>query len=259
MSQKEKSKSTTSTGLAPWQTQIGEELTKTYSPYIGAGTLGGLSDLEEGSLNMLRSADIWGPLTTAGTGLLTGQFGAQPITPESASRTFESAVVNPALKDWEETWKPGIKEEYAGPGYWGSARAKAVTEGAEDLGDWLGGERANWMWNAEQANRSIEEAKAGRALSALGAVPSSLLNWTSGLFGTGTAAREIMNQITDPEVMQTLQFILNKQFAPVTTRGVSAPSEFDQAKAWRDVGGSAAMSAISGGGLGGALGGLLGG
>lgn len=232
MSQDEKTKSTQSTGYTDWQTDIGKKLTDVYSPYIGQGALGGLSDLEEQSLDMLRSANIWGPLTTAGTSLLTGQLGANKITPDMASRTFEQAVANPSLKQWEETWKPGIREEYAGPGYWGSARADAVTKGARDLGDWLGSERANWMWNADQANRAIDEAKAGRALSALGAVPASQLGWAQGLFGTGTAAREILNQITDPQVLDVLNMILGYKFAPTTARTTAAPSEFQQARNW---------------------------
>lgn len=242
-SQKEKSKTTQTTGYTPSQTAMGEQLTKTYSPYIGEGTLGGLGDLEESALNMLRSADIWGPLSQAGTGLLTGATGAQKITPELASSTFGKAVEDPTMKSWGETWKPAIKEEYAGPGYWGSARADAVTKGGKDVADWLGGQRADWMWNADAANRAIDEAKAGRSLSALGAVPSSLLNWTGGLFGTGQTAQNILNQITDPQVLQVLQSMLGLKLAPTVTRGEAAPSEFQQGRNWADVGAGALIGA----------------
>ena len=252
MSQDEKSKSTQSTGLSPYQTDINKTLASTYSPYIGQGTLGGMSDLEESALGMLRNADIWGPLSSAGTGLLTGTSGAEKITPEMASSTFNKTVESPTMKSWNETWKPGIKEEYAGPGYWGSARADAVTKGGRDVGDWLGSQRADWMWNAEAANRSIDEAKAGRSLSALGAVPSSLLNWTGGLFGTGAQAREILNQVTDPQVLDVLYKIMGMQTAPTVTRGVQSPGELQQGVNWANLG---AQGAMLGGGMFGSGGG----
>lgn len=236
MSQKESSskKSVQTTGLSDYQKDLVKKLSETYSPYVGQGTLGGLSDLEQQSLDMLKSADIWGPLTTTAKGLLSGETGAQPISSEKAAQTFTESVENPAMKKWYEELKPGIKEEYAGPGYWGSARAKAVTEGAEDLGQWLGTERANWMWDVNQANRDIEEAKAGRALSALGVTPSALSSWTGTLFGTGQAAREIENAITDPEVLQVLQFVIGTQTQPIISKGgqTSTPSTFQQMVNW---------------------------
>lgn len=223
-----KTKSTATTGLAPYQTDINKQLASLYSGQVGAGTLGGLSNLEQSALNMLGSSDMWGPLSSAGTGLLTGTTGAKETTPEQAALAFKGSVEDPALYDWQKHTRPAIEESYSGPGYWGSARAKGVQEGASDLGNWLGSQRANWMWNADQSNKAIEEAKAGRALSALGAVPSGLGNWTSTLFGTGGAGRELLNQITDPQVLDVLYKIMGMQTQPIVTRGVKTPSEFDQ-------------------------------
>lgn len=252
MSQTEKSKTTQTTGYTPSQTAMGEQLTKTYSPYIGQGTLGGLSGLEESALGMLRSADIWGPMTTAGTGLLTGTMGAQPLTQERAGQAFEQSVAQPTWYNWQDKIKPAVQEAYSGPGYWGSARSNAQAESAGDVGRWLGSERANWMWNAEQANRAIEEAKAGRALSAMGAVPSGMLGWTGGLLGQGAQVREILNQVTDPQVLQVLQMILGTQLAPRVTRGTGTPSEFQQGMNWSNAGAKLAMmiGGLGGGGAG---------
>lgn len=233
MSQKEKTKQTTS--YTPFQTDVLKDLKSTYSPYIGQGVLGGLSDLETNALNMLKGADVWGPLSTAGKGLLTGTTGAQPYTPESASLAFKGSVEDPVWYNWQDKLKPEIKEAFSGPGYWGSARAGAVSEGAGDIARNLGTDRANWMWNVEQANRSIEEAKAGRALSALGQVPSSMLGWASGISGIGRQAAQILNQITDPQVLQVLQTILGT--SPLGTRTTeSTPSTFQQGMNWLDAG-----------------------
>lgn len=252
MSQKEKSKTVQSSPYLPFQQDVAKKLTETYSPYIGTGTIGGLSDLEEKSLGMLRSADIWSPMTKTATGLLTGETGAEPITGEKAAKTFTESVERPAMKKWHEEWKPSIKEEYAGPGYWSGARAKAVTEGGEDVGQWLGTERAKWMWDVEQANRAVDEAKAGRALSALGVTPSALSGWTGTLFGTGAQAREIANAITDPEVLQVISTVLGLPMAPRVTKSTQTPSEFQQAANWA---GMLSLGMMGLGGLGGGGGG----
>jgi hypothetical protein len=206
---------------SPLQNDIAKSLQSTYSPYIGQGVLGGMSDLETNSLNMLKSADVWGPLTSAGTGLLTGTSGAQRISPEMASNTFKQSVENPARYVWEDKLKPGIKEEYAGPGYWGSARANAVSEGAENLERGLSSERANWMWDVEGANRAIDEAKAGRSLSALTSYPSSALNWASGLANIGSVLQSKLNTITDPQVLSVLQTLLGVNPAGSTAKTTS--------------------------------------
>ena len=255
MSQQEKTKTTQTTGYTPSQTALGEQLTKTYSPYVGQGTLGGLSDIEESALGMLRSADIWGPLTQTGTGLLTGTIGAQPLTQERAGQAFEQSVAQPTWYQWQDKIKPAVQEAYSGPGYWGSARSNAQAESAGDVGRWLGQQRASWMWDAEKTNRAIEEAKAGRALSAMGTVPSSLLGYTGGVANQGAYFRDIMNQITDPQVMNVLNMILNKQFAPTVSRGTQTPSELQQGMNWADVGGKVAMM-IGGLGGGGSMAGL---
>ncbi|MBE3087703.1 MAG: hypothetical protein IMZ71_01095 [Chloroflexi bacterium] len=218
------------------QTDIMGSLGDTYSPYVGKGALGGLSDLETNSLNMLKSADVWGPLTSAGTGLLTGTSGAQKISPQMAANTFQQNVENPARYAWEDKLKPGIKEEYSGPGYWGSARADAVSEGAGNLERGLSSERANWMWDAENVNRSIDEAKAGRSLSAISAYPASALNWASGLAGIGSALQSKLNAITDPQVLAVLQTLLGVDPAGSISKTTSPFNVQD----WMNIGGQAA-------------------
>lgn len=254
MSQKSKSKQETTSGYLPFQTDVANKLTETYSPYIGQGTLGGLSDLEQQSVNMLKSADIWSPLASTAKGLLTGQTGAKPITPELAGT--EWGRIERGLTDIErDVAKPARQEAFAGPGYWSSARREGQVggygqTGRQSFSDYLGEGYKKFQWDVDQYNRQIEEAKAGRALSALGVTPGALNQWTGTLFGTGQMAREIENAITDPGVLQVLNMILG--LGPMgtrTTRGTQTPSEFQQAANWAGVG-TLALGAL--GGLGGA-------
>lgn len=107
--------------------------------------------------------------TMGGTlqGLLTGQSGADPYNPQALDNYYRNAIEAPAMQQWSRNIKPQIEEAYAGPGFYGSAKSKAVTEGSRDLNEWLGTQRSQLAWDAEQANKQIQEAKAGRALSAL--------------------------------------------------------------------------------------------
>jgi len=101
------------------------------------------------------------------SGILGGTTGAKKITPQETASFFKRAYEEPAAYQFSEYTRPLIREEYAGPGFWGSARAKAVTKAGEELGQWLGTKRGEIEWQAGEANRAIDEAKAGRALSAV--------------------------------------------------------------------------------------------
>jgi hypothetical protein len=114
-----------------------------------------------------RDIPLFGETGTALTNIMSGEMGAKPITAEDTESYFQGKIATPAYKMYKEDVLPAVKEAYAGPGYWGSARAKAQTESAQDLADWLGEQRSGLEWDVAESNRQIEEAKAGRALSAI--------------------------------------------------------------------------------------------
>ncbi len=114
-----------------------------------------------------RDMPMFGETGEALDKILSGEYGAEPITQEMADEYFNRVIADPEYRKWEKYTKPGIREEYAGPGYWSGARARAVTGAGTELSNWLGEQRAQLGWDVEQENRAIEEAKAGRALSAL--------------------------------------------------------------------------------------------
>lgn len=82
------------------------------------------------------------------------------INPEITKQFFEQSVKNPMMQEYREIVDPGIKEAFAGPGYWGSARAQAQQQGAEHLATTLGSQYGQLMYADEQARReSLEAAK----------------------------------------------------------------------------------------------------
>jgi hypothetical protein len=78
-----------------------------------------------------------------------------PITEESAARMFESIYGAPGRKEFRETVAPAINEQFAGPGYWSGARARAGFEGAQDLSDWLGTKRGQFESDVFDRNLQI--------------------------------------------------------------------------------------------------------
>lgn len=224
-----------------------------YGPELGKGedVYGGqrvapFSETQKGALGSVqgfldtfgaqRDMPLFGETGTALAGILAGRTGAEKITPEATQSYYQRAIEKPAMKRWSENIRPTIKESYAGPGYWSSARAKAEMEGAQDVGDWLGEQRGQLEWDVGTANRAIEEAKAGRALAgiqpamAYGQLPTQEARQKVGalgdIYGFGTAEQQQRqteinaaiqkfaeeNRITSQEDMDILMALLNMNF-----------------------------------------------
>jgi len=66
------------------------------------------------------------------------------------------------MREWREVAEPAIREAFAGPGYWGSARAEATRKAAEDLATTLAARRAELMYGEELARRQALESAAAR-------------------------------------------------------------------------------------------------
>jgi len=87
---------------------------------------------------------------------------AYEVTPETTEQYYQQAIRAPMMKEWREIAEPAIREAYAGPGYWGSARAEAQAKGAETLATELGSKRAELYYQDELARRQALESAAGR-------------------------------------------------------------------------------------------------
>lgn len=87
---------------------------------------------------------------------------AYNITPETTEEFYQQAVRNPALREFEQITKPAITESFAGPGYWGSARAQEESRASENLASELSARRATLGYEDEHARRAALESAAGR-------------------------------------------------------------------------------------------------
>lgn len=86
---------------------------------------------------------------------------AYEINPETTEQFYQKGMRDPTLREWRDTTLPTIEEQYSGPGYWGSARADAVSKSLEDVNADLAAQRATLYYGDEQARRtSLESAMA---------------------------------------------------------------------------------------------------
>jgi len=301
MSMKESQTTKTSAPYTGAQQNILDKALQLYAPQLGAyepyggQRVAGLTGTQQEALGGAggfldafsagKDIPLYGEGGQALQGLLSGQTGAQPITPEMSQDLFSRIYEQPSMQRWQEFGLPGIKEAYSGPGYWSSARAGGEALGARNLSDWLGGKQGEFMWDIEQANRGVEEAKAGRALSALGILPGyagmptseaqQRLAGRGGVFDfagaeqrqeqaeINAAIQEFAEQyrIADPESMSILMALLGMPYGTSKTTSMQDPSDYATSMAWSGLVGDFILSVMSGGkggGVGGSFGGMLG-
>ena len=235
-----------------------------YGPQAGQGAnvfqgsrVAGLTPTQQGALDVGSFLPQFGaasdlPLNqetgNALRGILAGTAGAEPFTQEGTSNFFREAIEKPAIDNFNRFVNPAIQEGFAGPGFFGSARGNALREGATDVSNQLGQQRAQLAFDTEQANRQIDDAKANRALASVGAAQQFGQTQTDtalkNLGGRGQIAAlsgitqqqeqaEINsaiqkfaeeNRLTDPEDMQILMSLLGLGFGTSSSAGTSSTS-----------------------------------
>jgi len=173
-----------STSKLPEQEQLMRDMIAQYQTRLGAGepiyegeTVAPLSEIQSGVLSNMpdflktfsatNNTPLYNQSIDTLSKILSGESGAKPISEQDAEDYYSKVIAAPAMKQFKETTMPTVQEQYAGPGYWSSARAKAGTQAAEDLSGSLDTQRSELGWNVLQQNQALEEAKAGRALSAV--------------------------------------------------------------------------------------------
>jgi hypothetical protein len=97
--------------------------------------------------------------------MLKGQP-AYDVSPEAAQTYFEKTIKPQYTRNLEEIVLPRIKEAYAGPGYYSSSRARAMTRAAERTAQSLDEAYGKLMYNEELARRQALEHAMERALPA---------------------------------------------------------------------------------------------
>jgi len=114
-----------------------------------------------------RDIPFFGETGDALSGILRGETGAEQISPERAEQVFRQTRVDPRMREFNRFTKPLIEEQFAGPNFQSSARAREVGLAGERVADDLGDERAGFLFDIENINRQIDESKAGRTMGAI--------------------------------------------------------------------------------------------
>jgi hypothetical protein len=178
------------------------------------------------------------------SGILSGQTGAEKLTPEQVSKYFTETIQNPATKYLKETVLPLTDEGYAGGNFFSTARGKARDKMVQDTSDTLNQQRSQLEFDVLQQNQALDEAKAGRTLSAIpqamqyGQMPAqetlnnlqivaSQIQGMKELFGFGSAEQtqqqiELQadiakfaerNQLTDPANLEIILKLLGMNYS----------------------------------------------
>ena len=214
-----------------------------------------------------RELPFFGETGGALRGILEGEVGGELISPERAQEIFQATRAAPRLRQFERFDKPLIEEQFAGPGFQSTARAREVTRGAEELGRDIAEERERFLFGTEQVNRALQEARAGRSLAAipLGADLATLPEQVAGTRLAGragvfdflttqqqqqqreiTVAREIFQEaqrFMDPEDFANLVALLGLSFSQAQGTSASffeSPLSVGMKSFAGDIGGSAA-------------------
>jgi len=85
----------------------------------------------------------------------------------TTDKLIQNAVANPARKNFAENTSQTINSAFAGPGFFGSARGKALQKGAQDVEDSILSQGSQLRYQDEQARRGLAESAANRSLSAI--------------------------------------------------------------------------------------------
>lgn len=75
-------------------------------------------------------------------------------TPEQEADIFAGSIEKPALRRFQQETVPLIREEFAGPGFFGSARAQETVRAGEDLGSRLETARSDLRRETGDINRA---------------------------------------------------------------------------------------------------------
>ena len=87
---------------------------------------------------------------------------AYTVNDATTEEYYKNKIEAPTRYAWEKSVKPTIAEQYAGPGYWGSSRADAVTEASKELEMELGSQRANLYYTDEMRKQALASEAANR-------------------------------------------------------------------------------------------------
>ena len=103
--------------------------------------------------------------TPASTALLNALQGkpAYDINEQATEDYYQKSIKDPSVREFRETTAPLLNEQFSGPSFWSSGRAKAIGDATEDLTNNLSSARSNLYYKDELARRDALEKAAERS------------------------------------------------------------------------------------------------
>ena len=118
---------------------------------------------------------------------------AYEINPQTTMDEFQKMYAQPESQQFENVVKPGINQSYAGPGYWGSARANAVSNAMQGLATTEGQQFGALEQKDIDAQRTAalqQQSLEGTAMPQIATAESGMMD-TAGQYARSIAQQEI--------------------------------------------------------------------
>jgi len=146
-----------------------------------------LSDIEN---QYLSSVSATTPArASAFESLLSGKP-AYEINPATTEAYYQSAIRDPAMREYQDTTLPLLTESFSGPSFWSSNRAEQTQKSIQDLSEYLDTQHANLAYQDEQARRTALENAYSRMSGAVTAQPFTELG-TAGQYARNVANEKV--------------------------------------------------------------------
>ncbi len=185
------SKGTESTSVTetktPEQKALAGKLIKEFEPAVGAGEklfpgamVAPFTSAQQAALTAgeqflpffqprgTEEIPLFGETEQALKGVLTGTAGAQPFTQPQTESFISEAIAKPRRFTFENIIRPLTREEFAGPGFSGSARAQEVVRRGAETERGISEQSEQVRFGIEQFNKQLQQEKAQLALAATG-------------------------------------------------------------------------------------------
>jgi hypothetical protein len=211
----ESNTSSTTTRMNKKQSGIFSDLLDTYGKTVG-------------QKNVYQGERV-APLSIAQQGAFDfANNGGFITSPEKTREYYQNSIFQPTLKNFNEVLAPAIREEYAGPGYWGNARAGAVGKAATDQMDKLNTAWNDLAWNTEQSNK--------QGALTQGQVGANEQAYNQSVISAKMQKFAEENQITDPTNLAILMQLLGLTEKTTTSGSSSTTTPSWKTGDWLDFG-----------------------
>ena len=133
------------------------------------------------------------------------------VGPEYANQYFEQAIRPIAMREWNETTRPGIEEAYAGSTFNSTGRLDAITKATEKFGEGLTAQKAGLIYNEEMAKRKAIESAQGRISE------GQRLSGSAATYARAIETERVMNSVQKYLMGEEVNGNYNAAYNPMVT------------------------------------------